>query len=356
MTFKIVITIIATIILAATFKGMISAFSKPQVAPETPIDKAWWDGLSEEWKTILLINQNFSKQHVDFFKLQNHYINRLNVGNEDGYTELNTSLRDLYEKEKFSLSYSDLYSRALKHESLIAGDSIDLSTLKDLDRIYMVSGPGDLTPLKKFPNLKVLIINYCGIDNSKPLSGQALDLEPLRNLKLLEYLHCSSPTLRSLEPIKDLTNLLELHFDNSDITSLSPLKNLQKLESLSFGSKVKAAEVVARLSNLRELYIDGCKKIPDLSKLKKLQKLCIVENEFALVNESYRILNINFLKDLLSLEYLDLELTSYRGTLEGLKPLQQLKAVTLPRVKISVMNEFQNDHQDCVIINSFEFE
>ncbi len=82
-------------------------------------------------------------------------------------------------------------------------------TLDRLETVYMVNGPSDLSPLKKLSHLKVLIINYCGNSAGSAVGKESLDLEPIRNLKELRVLHCSSPALYSLSAIKDLINLEE---------------------------------------------------------------------------------------------------------------------------------------------------
>jgi hypothetical protein len=352
MNFKLLVFIM----LIAGLKIFFSLVSTPGYPAETPIDQEWWDGLSEEWKTILLINQNFQKQNVDIFTLQNDYINRLNTAGEADYSPMNQSLQELHEAKRFSLSYSDMYARAIRTNYLIQNDSIDLPTLANLETLYMVNGPGDLTPLKKFPHLKVLIINYCGGDSNVPMAEQLLDVEPLKYLTELKVLHCSSIALKSLTPIKDLVNLEELNCDNSSVTSLAPLKNLTGLKRLSFGANVTNAGAISHLKNLEELYMSGCKQLPNLSKLKKLQKLCISESELAIVDSHYRITNIGFLKDLTKLEFLDLQYTSYKGNLDALYGLKNLKAITLPPVSSSDMQAFKKTNESCVIINSFQFD
>lgn len=332
------------------------SFGKNSSVPENSIDKVWWDGLSEEWKAILLINQNFRKQRSDIYTLQNDYVNRLNSEDEADYSELNKSLHDLFEMKKFSLGYRDFYARAMRYKFVTNNDSIDLSTLGDLDRIYMVNGPEDLTPLKKFPNLRVLILTDCGIDNAVPIKSQLLNLEPLRYLNKLQVLHCSSSALQSIEPIKELIDLLELRLDNSSVTDLSPLKKLVNLELLSVGSKVETAPVIAGLISLKALYIKGLKKIPNLSKLERLKQLAIEENEMAIIDGNYRIKSIEFLKDLTNLEYLDLDNTSYKGDLKLLDTFQKLKALTLPPVNMNSMLEFKKYHNNCFIINAFRYE
>ena len=352
MTFKIIVFII----LLVGFKVMYKSNTTNAHPSEIPIDKTWWDGLSSEWKTILLINQNFSNQGTDIFSLQNDYINRMNAPNEDAYSEMNKSLHDLNEIKKFSLGYPDFYSRALKYKLVINNNSINLATLKDLDMIYMVNGPADLTPLKSLNKLRVLIINNCGVNNMIPLGQQKLNLEPLRYLKDLQILQCSSIALQSIEPIKELIYLQELNIDNSSVTDLSPLKNMINLKVLSVGAKIKNAAIISQLVNLKDLYINGCKQIPDLIKLKSLKILSISENELAIVDAKYRITDIDFLRDVTSLQFLDLDNTSYKGNLALLNSFQNLKAITLPPVNNSVMLDFKKQHNNCIIINAFKYE
>jgi len=323
---------------------------------ETPIDKVWWDVLSEEWQTIFIISQSFQQQRVNIYSIQEDYINRMNSGGEENYSEMNKPLYDFVDMKRFGLSYYDFYARALRTNYVVKNEKIDLSTLATLDEIYMVNGPGDLTPLKNFPNLKVLIINHCGGGYNIPLKKQLLDLEPLRHLQKLEILHCSSHVLESLEPIEDLVNLRELDCGNSGVTSLAPLKKLVNLRSLTVGSKVENVGVVSGLANLEELYIKGCKKVPDLARLKKLKKLSVGENEMAIVSGKYRIIDIDFLKKLTGLQFLDLSKTSYKGSLTMLDSFQNLKAFALPPVSSFIKLEFKKSHPDCIILNAYGIE
>lgn len=330
-----------------------TSFFTAASTPETAIDKVWWEGLSDEWKTIFLINQNLARQKADVYLIQKEYINRLNP-DKDEISEMNKSLHDLFEEQKFSLSYNDFYARAIRKKHVVHRDSIDLETLGELQALYIVGGPGDLSPLLKFPNLRVLIINYCGIGYDIPLKKQVLDLEPLRKLTNLQVLHCSSTTIKSLDPIRNLVNLEELLCDNTNVTTLDALRKLTKLRKLSFGSNILHAKV-SHLENLEELYVKGCKSISSLSSLKKLKKLSLAESEYAIVNGSYRIGTLSFIKDLSSLEFLDLRGISYRGSLHVLNGLQNLKAVTLPGVGEANVSEFRSNHKNCLITNSFEF-
>lgn len=136
MTLKIIVFVL----LLAGFKWLYPAASS-NVMAEAPIDKAWWDALSEEWKSILLMNQNFSKKGSDIYTIQEEYINRMQSENEADYSEMNTSLHILFEKKKFGLGYPDFYARALRTKHVVKNEHIDLSTLGELNKIYMVNGP-----------------------------------------------------------------------------------------------------------------------------------------------------------------------------------------------------------------------
>ncbi|MEO6720241.1 MAG: hypothetical protein ABIN67_07730 [Ferruginibacter sp.] len=344
------IKIIISLMLLAALKLLFGSSSVADNSTLVPIDKVWWDNLSEEWKTILLVNQNFQKQHIDIFKLQEEYINRLNEKDEAGCSEINKSLHELNELKRFSLGYPDLYARAIRTNHVVKNENIDLATLANLDTIYMVNGPADLSPLQQFPHLKVLIINYCGLADG----SEQIDLKPLKYLKELKVLHCSSPAIKSL-PIEGLVNLEELNCDNSSIANLAPLKKLVNLKLLSVG-KIKDASAISQLENLEALYIDGCKQVPSLSRLKKLKKLYISEGELSIINAGYRLTNIDFLASFKDLEDLDLGYTSYKGSLNVLNQLQHLKAVTLPPVSKSEMRSFKQSNPHCVIINSFSYE
>jgi hypothetical protein len=351
---RITIIIAIIVIILAALKLFYHRVTKPGYLPQTTITQAWWDGLSEEWKTILVINQNFRKHHVNIFTLQREYMNRLNAPGEREYSEMNTSLYELNEMRRFNLKYTDLYEMAIRKQYLTANDRIDLATLGNLDTLYMVSGPGDLAPLEKFPRLKVLILNYCGVDPSAP-GEQKLDVEPVKYLKELKVFHCASIALTSLAPLENLVNLEELRCDNSKATSLAPIRNLDNLKRLSCGPNLQNTSAVSRLVNLEELHLQECTQIPDLRRLKKLKKLFVSESELSLVDARYRTRNLDFLKHLPALEFLDLDHTSYRGSLERLYDLPNLKAVTLPPVSSDEARAFKKANQNCQVINSIAF-
>ncbi len=352
MTLKIIL--LASLLLACSL--LWSCTRSVEKLPVRTIDSNWWNSLSEEWKTILLINQNFSKQGVDIFKLQEQYLNRLNNQDDEPLSPQNTALHELIRKRSFQLGVTDLYNHAVRNEWMTECKDIDLISLHQLDTIYMTNGPGDLTPLEYFPQLKVLVLNSCGVGLAGSVS-KPLDLSPLKHLKELKVLHCSSIALENLDVLRSLNGLEELYCEQSSITSLMALKNLKKLRKLSFGPGIEKVSEAAELIELEELYIRGCKKVPDLSRLKKLKKLSIEEGEMAVVNSTYRIKNIDFLKDLNALKYLDIYFTSFAGSNEHFIHMKNLKAVTLPSsMSNNEVLELMCERKDLKVINSYSFE
>lgn len=345
------------IILVLGMKLVYDAFVvKSASQEESPIDSTWWNALSDEWKNIFLINQNLSKHRIDIFEIQKGYINRLNKEGEPSRGELNTSLYELHRESTFSLGYPDFYARVMRENHLQANDSVDLASLALLETVYMVNGPSDLSPLRKIRHLKVLIINFAGMQQSGPVKGQVVDLEPISRLNELTVLHCSSSAVTSLKPIKNLAGLVDLECDNTNITSLAPLKRLVNLKRLSFGGKVNTTKDISHLERLEELHVNGCRDVLSIANLKNLKKLSFTENELAIVDGSYRVASLDFLRNLNALMYLDLNHTSYKGSLHVLGELQNLRAVSLPRVSSSEATAFKNTNPDCKILNGYEFE
>ena len=351
-----ILKLIAILILLGGVSFLCISCARTSPTAEAPIDQAWWDGLSEEWRTLLLMNQDFSKQHLDINELHRREVNKYQAEGEADHSVMNTSLQDLDEMALRQSNYYDLHRSATKRGLLVPNDSIDLATLGDLEMIYMVGGPGDLTPLKKFPNLKFLILDMCGVVIGDPAFGPPMDLGPLRNLKKLEVLHCTTPVLYSIEPIKGLFALRELRLGSSNLSDLSPLKKLVALESLIVRTDGKSVSGISGLTGLKILHLDGFKKVPDLSRMSKLKNLCIREGEISIVNSSYRITSIDFLTPLTTLEYLDLSGTSYRKDLVALAPLQKLKAFTVPSVDGFYVQEFKALHKDCIIVNAYRYQ
>ncbi|MBL0741004.1 leucine-rich repeat domain-containing protein [Chryseolinea lacunae] len=342
--------------LILSLKLVYNAMANRAPQPEAPIDKAWWDGLTDEWKRIFIINQNLSRQGIDIYAVQKGHVNRLRKEGDEDLSPMNTALHELHSAQDFGLSYEDFYARAQRKHGVQHTDSIDLATLADLETVYMINGPSDLSPLRKLRSLKVLILNFSGMPYNVPIREQSLDLEPLRNLTTLTVLHCVSTPVKTLAPIANLVNLEELMCDNTAVTSLSPLKKLVKLKRLAVGSNISTAADLSHLAMLEELYISGCRNVSALSKLKALKNLVVTENEMAIVNARYRIDNLDFLNNLNALAYVDLRGTSYHGSLDVLSGRPNLKAVALPRVSRTDVDVFKKNNAGCVILNAYEFE
>lgn len=317
-------------------------------------DEQWWQELSEEWKQIFVINYNLYMDDVDIFKIGLEHLNRSVKSGEDSVSLMNTSVSEYHKDSHFKLSYQDFYARAVRTNHVKVTREIDLKEIPKIKKFYMVSGPSDLEPLKRMPDLEVLIMNYCGISNG--MIGNHFDCQSIGSLKKLRILNLVSSSVKNIKCISSLTELEELDISYTQIEDIKGIEKLDKLKMLSCGSRIKNISRISKLKNLEFLKINGAKHIPDLSALKNLRSLAIQENEMSIVDGSYRINNIEFLSQLQSLEFLDIEMTSYHGDLRELNNLTKLKAIAIPSsVKDNDVNSFIKSHPEVIIINAHEF-
>ncbi len=274
--------------------------------------------------------------------------------------------------------------------------------LKDLDQLKTLKaeyrGIVDLSGLEYARNLKTLIINYNGIDEKTmwPLKGltkltrlefsnnhvtnidfmlevpgdiTTLDIgnnpiesiEPLADKTDLEKLYIYGTLVSNLKPIAGLYNLKDLDLSRTDVKNISPLKNLKNLEILWMDSvSVSSFSALANLTNLKTLNIDNTFYGSDdridgspLKNLKELENLYIIRVRF----EDYQFLNsltnlkslhayyssisLNDLKNLQSLEYLDLHYSNI-DDISGLADLTNLEYLDISSNRITNLDALSN--------------
>ncbi len=175
--------------------------------------------------------------------------------------------------------------------------------------------------VKMCPKLKKLNLNYCWFDTYEPLSelkyleflelkscgtakgGKKMtDIGWVRNLKKLKHLNLCHNAIKDISPIEELTaltwinlgdnkltdesleiiakltNLKSLYlYKQSSITDVTPLKTLNALVKLNLGNnkKLKTLEPLASLKSLENLiiYSTGVEDISYLPKFKKLKEV-----------------------------------------------------------------------------------
>ena len=152
-----------------------------------------------------------------------------------------------------NLEELDLADAGLSNEDLAALSEMTNLTDLSLEENYDIT---DLSPLSSLTSLKTLDIKNTG----------ATDLTPLKGLTNLEELKMANPDISDLTPLKDLTNLRILMLDDGDlpssaITDLSPLAGLVNLETLSIPPQPNYTDFscLSGLTNLKVFRMMGTK-------------------------------------------------------------------------------------------------
>ncbi|MCL1832226.1 MAG: leucine-rich repeat domain-containing protein [Oscillospiraceae bacterium] len=179
---------------------------------------------------------------------------------------------------------------------------VDLFCNSHLGRLTL-----SLAPLRSFTNLETLYIGGLNI-------GDASALVDLPNLGLLMVSDCVIDN-DVLTQIGKLTSLYELRFASINLGDISALKNLKDLKSLVLQDcKVNDISALKNLKNLRHLYLEGV-GITDISPLRGLTGLV------ALYLPNNNIVDISPLRGLTNLEVVDVsdnKITDF-SPLDGLK-------------------------------------
>jgi hypothetical protein len=168
---------------------------------------------------------------------------------------------------------------------LIAADHITYSTQPNREQLH------ELTNLRKLD-----------LDANKDISNRLLEitnLDPLKNMILLESLIFSNTRVTSLSPLSGMSRLKSLVCTNNPVESLQPLSNLLSLEFLDIqNTLVKQLALIGPLRNLKKLNCSG-------TQIKNLKGVEFLEN----------------------LEQID----CFNTKVKNLKPLQNLSKLRLIR-------------------------
>lgn len=185
---------------------------------------------------------------------------------------------------------------------------LDLPELELLDIIY--SPVGTLAPIESLKYLKSLSISCHWKDS--------LDLSSLENLE-----RCFISYGKGAESVFECSSLRYLYIDEFKIKNYSRLHNLDKIEYLTIGnSNFNNPDLLAGLKLLRKLVLLNCRKLDHISGLEKLKNL-----EWLTIDGSRKLRSIEELSSLKKLHVLQLSDNKEIETLTAIKELTQLKAL-----------------------------
>lgn len=224
---------------------------------------------------------------------------------------------------QFRESYYNYITNLSLKDTVMAYDYYDIEKLE-------LSDVSSLTDLRLFPNLKVLVLNNCDVDDYEILSsldlnrleivGANIDCESLKNantrsltlyncylnnndalkeMNSLEVLSCYFSKIGNIDFISNLKNLTDVTLSNADIEDFSPLAN-------------------TKISNLT---INMC-QVDDWAFLKAMNTLKNLSVAYTNFSDMQYITGLN------NLEFLDLSY-SFISSLNGIENLSKLKELNI---------------------------
>ena len=211
--------------------------------------RAWWNDLSQSWKTRL---------GSDVILDDSTTLAELNTSSLSDFSEFDAKLKLVTQKQRVDISGI--------REIISLEPLSELSDLTWLD----VSGTSieDLSPVRNLNKLKVLRANSTLIE----------DLTALKYNITLEELEIANTTIEDLSVLASLRNLLKLNLNNTQVNRISNLKSCPNLTSLNLGStRIANVGVLQDLSQLKSLDISNTsvRDLGPISNLKDLQSLNI---------------------------------------------------------------------------------
>lgn len=140
-------------------------------------------------------------------------------------------------------------------------------------------------------------------------------LRPASQLKMLEVIKCSGSAIESLNGLENLINLKELDCsDNDNINSLKPLSGINNIEKLNCGNTM----------------------VKSLYPLKGMKNLISLDLHYT------TIVDLRILKDLRSIEFLDVSDNISLYSLEGVNYMSELREINCSKTNIDDLSPLKN--------------
>lgn len=300
----------------------------------------WWNLLPTEWKKVLgtrgVVSDSISFSSIvalnEKYFVQKPQGTNVATANQDELSFLNL--------EQDSL----LYLASLNYDTIWLSDSINpgqkeslFNALKQILETKDLNISGNthlftLEPLNRLGNLRMLNIS----------NTEILDILPVRNLTKLHDFNCSNTAINSLDALNYSASLTVLDISNTPIYDINPLRNLEKLQFLDISNTrvesidpllgmklvdlkmrrtlVTDLKPLASLASLKYLNIDDNVQLTSLNDLKYLHELR------ALSCNNTRVYDLSPLTNLPNLETLACENTEVTS-LSGLEKIPSLVKV-----------------------------
>lgn len=329
----------------------------------------WWNLLKEEWQE--LFRQIFDIESVpkqeDFDKLfqaEEFYYN-LGGSSDDDLPAVNslepleklTNLKFLTFKQANVETFQPLRNlKKLVQLDVEENPATDIEYLAELTNLEELAIWGDFASLKPLSSLTKLSTLICdgSVKNPQELQlfpklkilscGYTDTILDLSFVKVMENLESLSVRVSSLSDISELTNihkLKELDIYKSKVTDLGPLSKLPLTFLNIQDTPVENLTPLQNLSTLEELNMNftNVKTLDALRNLHKLKKLITGPG----------IMDLQSLKSLSQLEYLQINIDATLENFEIVNGLQSLKTLIWYNSHLSEEKKtlFKTNHLNC---------
>lgn len=193
--------------------------------------------------------------------------------------------------------------------------------------------PEDAAPIKDIKIRKALLS-----EGTNSQDGY-ISMDELKKLERLRVYSDDYSGLEYADNLKELTFLFNEDIEITDISSVSKLTQLKKL-SIQYCKKLEDLSAISSLSNLQELYIQYCPEIEDLSAISNLPNLRKLH-----ISSCDKIEDLSAISNLSNLQELDIS-SCYKikdlSAISGLFNLKSLNIRNLDIIDISPISKLEN--------------
>lgn len=380
-----------TVINASIADAFMAANPKVLVVFDTEDMRAWWDGLSSEWKEVLAKTAKISLTPTKDELAKITSVDSINIAGLS-ITELtplsklskvriiiarNTALSDLTPlRDHREIKYLDISETEVGDISVLSQFlqlqvlRADKSKIQNLDPIFKAVGLQklymdetaihDITArefLDQNPNCLLIYktlhlnrwwnklpLNWKEVFRSQMAGDTSASRENLHKLVELEAFRFKDVQVNDLSAFSEFVRLKELQFSGTAITDLSPLANFKTLKSLhATSSPLEHIESLNQLSALEDLDISN-------SPIDELKVIGTLVNLQRLNCSGTQIKKLDPIKALLALEYLDCSNTRV-GNLDPVSR-HALKTLKCYNTKLSTreIENFKKANPECSVV------
>lgn len=248
---------------------------------------AWWDGLPDEWKFLILQQGLEAKlwgddENRDEFWLFDDSIEYKAYFDWDNHELILPFLLELKSKKQLNFALNSLQkNNPLKELCYLTGIGVSLIEISDPDVFIGLDNLTELSFLQRHQTinvaflrkahyLKKINLDYGKIDNIDGLSylinltslslnhNHIHDLTPLKFLDKLEFLSITHNDVSDVDILVQLKQLNSLDLSFNAITTIDPLNQLTNLQSLYLNhNHITDIRPLATLGNLRLLSLEN---------------------------------------------------------------------------------------------------